>query len=141
MPIVGRMVLGRPRPEPMAGGLAFAVLHIAILPILPDRLRRLLGAPLAAWPGFAPIGREHLFLRVLEPLAGTLVVRLDPGRLPHCPRDGSDGSAAGPEAAPLWQLDRQPGVAVVVQVRQFLPRLARGGYRPAGTVGVDAGAR
>src|SRR5260221_13735127 len=42
------------------GRVGLAVLHVAILPILPGRLRRLLGAPLAAWPSPAALGCEHL---------------------------------------------------------------------------------
>src|SRR5262249_31732732 len=48
-----------------------AVLFAAVLAVFSDRLRRLLGDALAHAAGLAAPGRKLLFLRELEPVAGT----------------------------------------------------------------------
>src|SRR5262249_22228151 len=115
-------------------------LHEAVPALLPPRLLRLLGTPLAATPCLPVARGELLLLRDLEQMAGLCRLLLDGPRLPRCPRHGREQFAAAAQGPAGAEHFRQSQSFVLLQVCEFLPPLPGGRSCGGGTVRLVAGA-
>src|SRR5262245_35703417 len=108
------------------GTESHALLFDPVPALLCAHLRGVLAAALEPCPRLAAAGGELLFLCELEPLAGVHRLRDDADGLRSRPRHGCGGVFETTATASDLQSGDEHRAALLLQVRQLLPRIAAG---------------